>query len=134
MLDKFSEERIIEIGMGIVPVSRGSFGFGGLLARNELVGIDSIFSLVTLYSRMGEGLFVWFEISITGETLSQLNCNCWLSKVDEKIVALGWKVMYFISPSSDGADWALAGQRLCLPASAHSFLALKCVQTVSELS
>ena len=42
-------------------------------------------------------------------------------------MALGEKVLFFIKSFgtwSDEADWAMAGQRLCLPASAHSFLAL----------
>lgn len=43
-LDKFSKERIIEIGMGVVPVSRTvpEVFFGFLLVRNEVVDVDCI--------------------------------------------------------------------------------------------
>jgi hypothetical protein len=60
--------------------------------------------------------------------LSSIAIVGYLKKV--KILALGEKVLFIKSYGSlglavTGQDWAMAGQRLCLPASAHPFLALK---------
>jgi hypothetical protein len=82
LLDKFSEERIIGVGMGFVPVSRvPSFVFGGLLARNELVDIDCILR-VGNSELIGRRIF-WFEVSSTSEILSQFDCDCWLFEKEE---------------------------------------------------
>jgi hypothetical protein len=76
LLDEFSEERIIGVGIGVIPVSRGSFG-GGLLARKEIVDIDCIL-MVGDSGLLGEGILGESEVSSTSEMLSQFNCDCWL--------------------------------------------------------